>query len=363
MRMNRGALLVFFFFQAEDGIRDKLVTGVQTCALPIYHRQPVRHGSMRRGPSHGAVDACWRAARAYPPDAGPDSGVQRVSLGGTHVDRRRRHEAPRAVVTACGDAGAAGGGTPSQRVPGRARQMTRSPPAPRPHWAYFLDIDGTLVDLSNSPIGASLDADGRHLIDALYRAAGGAVALISGRSITDTDRLAPDLRLPAAGQHGIERRNAVGRISRHEFPAQGLEWVRRELAAAVESHHGLALEDKGLSLALHYRRAPRLGGFVHRLVRSLATRLGPQYCVPTGKRIVEMKPAGKNKGVAVQEFMQEEPFRGRTPVFVGDDSTDEYGFAMVNRLHGHSIKVGPGRTAARWRLRDVRAVHAWLVGP
>ena len=68
----------------------------------------------------------------------------------------------------------------------------------------------------------------------------------------------------------------------------------------------------------------------------------------------------KDKGVAVQEFMQEEPFRGRTPVFVGDDSTDEYGFATVNRLHGHSVKVGPGRTAARWRLRDVRAVQAWL---
>ncbi len=242
---------------------------------------------------------------------------------------------------------------------GRARRSA-SPPAPRPDWAYFLDIDGTLVDLSDSPIGASLGAGGRQLIDELYRAAGGAVALISGRSIADIDRLAPDLRLPAAGQHGIERRNAAGRISRHAFPAQELDWIRRELAAAVASHHGLVLEDKGLSLALHYRRAPRLGGFVHRLARSLAARVGPQYCLQTGKRIVELKPAGKDKGVAVQEFMQEEPFRGRTPVFVGDDSTDEYGFATVNRLHGHSVKVGPGRTAARWRLRDVRAVQAWL---
>src|SRR3989454_12679994 len=155
---------------------------------------------MRRGAPQGALDARRGAARPHPSDAGADSGVQRVSLGRTHVDRRRRHETPRAVATARGDAGAVGGGTPCQRVPGRARQMTRPPPAPRSDWAYFLDIDGTLVDLSNSPIGASLDADGRHLIDALYRAAGGAVALISGRSITDIDRLAPDLRLPAAGQ-------------------------------------------------------------------------------------------------------------------------------------------------------------------
>src|SRR2546429_4190366 len=95
-------------------------------------------------------------------------------------------------------------------------------------------------------------------------------------------------------------------------------------------------------------------------MRSLAARIGSQYCVQTGKRIVEMKPAGKDKGVAVLEFMQEEPFRGRTPVFVGDDSTDEHAFVTLNGLRGHSVKVGPGRTAARGRLRDVRAVRAWL---
>src|SRR5439155_582613 len=124
---------------------------------------------------------------------------------------------------------------------------------------------------------------------------------------------------------GMRRRDAAGRISRHAVPAQGLHWARGELATAVAQHHGLALEDKGLSLALHYRRAPRLGGYAHSLMRSLAARIGSQYCVQTGKRIVEMKPAGKDKGVAVLEFMQEEPFRGRTPVFVGDDITDEYG--------------------------------------
>jgi trehalose 6-phosphate phosphatase len=241
-----------------------------------------------------------------------------------------------------------------------AGRRAASPPAPRPDWAYFFDIDGTLLDLSDSPTGASLDVDLRRIIEELYRATGGAVALISGRSIADIDRLMPDIRLPVAGQHGIERRDAAGRISRHPFPAQDLDWVRRELAAAVAPHRGLVLEDKGLSLALHYRRAPRLGGFAHRLVRSMAARIGARYCVQTGKRIVEMKPAGKDKGVAVQEFMQEEPFRGRTPVFVGDDITDEYGFATVNRLRGHSLKVGPGRTAARWRLPNVRTVRAWL---
>jgi trehalose 6-phosphate phosphatase len=176
----------------------------------------------------------------------------------------------------------------------------------------------------------------------------------------DVDRLFPGTRLPAAGQHGIERRDAVGRHSRHAFPSDRLEEEHRRLAAAVARHPGLLLEHKGLSLALHYRRAPRLGAYAHRLLRGLQSRIGTEYCLQAGKRVVELKPAGRDKGVAVLEFMQEEPFRGRMPVFLGDDMTDEYGFAMVNRLDGHSVKVGPGRTVARWRLRDVLAVRAWL---
>ena len=249
---------------------------------------------------------------------------------------------------------------PSDGKRSRAARRAGSLPPPRPDWAYFFDIDGTLVDIADSPAGARLHPDLWQLIGGLYRSAGGAVAFISGRSIADIDTLLPGIHLPVAGQHGIERRDASGGISRHAFPARRLDGVRARLAAAVERHRGLLLEDKGLSLALHYRRAPRLAGYAHRLVRSLLAGLGTQYCVQTGKRVVEMKPAGKDKGVAVLEFMQEEPFRGRTPVFVGDDITDEHGFATVNRLHGHSVKVGPGRTVARWRLRDVRAVRAWL---
>lgn len=242
----------------------------------------------------------------------------------------------------------------------RAARVSNSVPVPATDWAYFFDIDGTLVDIAATPAGVRLDRELRLLIERLYRSAGGAVALISGRSIADIDGLFPGTRLPAAGQHGIERRDASGLVSRHAFPSEQLDWAHNRLAEAVARHRGLLLEDKGLSLALHYGRAPRLGGYAHRLLRSLQARMGTEYCVQTGKRVVEMKPAGRDKGAAVLEFMQEEPFRGRTPVFVGDDSTDEYGFGMVNRLHGHSVKVGPGPTAARWRVRDVRAVRAWL---
>jgi trehalose 6-phosphate phosphatase len=238
--------------------------------------------------------------------------------------------------------------------------VKRTVPAPRPDWAYFFDIDGTLVDFADSPGGARPDAALRSLIAELHRAAGGAVALISGRAIPDIDALMDGVHLPAAGQHGTERRDAAGRITHHAAPLDQLDWAHDRLAAAAARHAGLLLEHKGLSLALHYRRAPRLAGYAHKLVRSLAPRLGSQYCIQRGKRIVELKPAGKDKGAAVLEFMEEPPFRGRTAVFVGDDLTDEYGFATVNRLGGHSIKVGPGPTAAHWRLRNVKAVQEWL---
>lgn len=250
------------------------------------------------------------------------------------------------------------------RIRSRARPGDRSRttplPAPRRGWAYFFDIDGTLVDFADSPAGVRLDGDLGPLIERLYGAADGAVALISGRAIADIDALFPGLRLPAAGQHGIERRDATGRVSRHAFPSQLLDQAYARLTAAVARHPGLLLEHKGLSLALHYRRAPRLAGLAHRLMHALQTRMGSHFCLQTGKRVVEMKPAGKDKGVAVREFMQEPPFQGRTPVYVGDDMTDEYGFAAVNRLDGYSVKVGPGRTAANWRVADVEAVLAWL---
>jgi len=244
--------------------------------------------------------------------------------------------------------------------PGRSKLAAGQPPAPQTGWAYFFDIDGTLLALADSPAGVRLDPGLQDLIEGLHRSAGGAVALISGRSLEDIDRLFPGAKFPAAGQHGIERRDADARISRHAFPGRELDAVRQQLSEAANTHAGLLLEDKGLSLALHYRRAPWLAGYAHRLVRSCGARLGPQYCVQAGKRVVELKPAGKDKGIAVREFMQEEPFRGRTPVFVGDDVTDEYGFSTVNHLQGYSIKVGRGATAARWRLPDIDGVRAWL---
>src|SRR5688572_2018687 len=227
-------------------------------------------------------------------------------------------------------------------------------------FAYFLDIDGTLVDFADAPGAVTLDPALPDLVEALYQSSGGAIALITGRSIADADRLFPARRLAIAGQHGHERRSADGRMARHHVLPCALDPARRTLSAAVERHSGLFLEDKGLSLALHYRRAPHLASVAHRLMRSVHESLGDRYCVHDGKSVVELTPAGRDKGLAIRAFMREAPFRGKPPVFIGDDVTDEDGFAVINSLGGDSIKVGPGPTVAEWRFPSVRAVLAWL---
>jgi trehalose 6-phosphate phosphatase len=143
-------------------------------------------------------------------------------------------------------------------------------------------------------------------------------------------------------------------------PSIRLEHARRRLASIARAHPGLEFEDKGASFALHYRRSPRLAAFAHRTAWAVQHQIGERYAVQAGKRVVEIKPAGRNKGSAIAAFMREPPFAGRTPLFIGDDRTDEYGFAVVNKLHGCAVKVGPGPTSARWRLSNVAAVIRWL---
>lgn len=235
-----------------------------------------------------------------------------------------------------------------------------APPAADVEWAYFLDIDGTLIDFANHPDAVDIDTALLDLIERLRLATNGAVALISGRSISDLENRLGTLRLPLAGQHGLERRDAAGRLWIHAAPPDAKCLIKEALAPILAKHPGLFLEDKGLTLALHYRMAPRLAGYVHRIMGRLAVRAGRDLEVQRGKRVVEIKPAGIDKGTAVAEYLAEPPFKLRRPVFLGDDLNDEHGFAEVNRLDGISIKVGSGVSCARFRLPDVAAARRWL---
>ncbi len=229
-------------------------------------------------------------------------------------------------------------------------------------WALFLDVDGTLLDHAEHPQAVHVAAELLQLIGGLLEATGGALALISGRSVEDVDQLFAPLRLPIAGQHGIERRAADGTLHGHAPALEHLGRAAAELVRLTSAHSTLVLENKGMTLALHYRRAPELGTLAEREMRRIAAALGDEFELQSGKFVWEIKPSGKDKGSAIAEFMAEAPFAGRVPVFIGDDLTDEYGFDVVNRSGGHSIKVGPGPTRARARLADAAAVRHWLGG-
>lgn len=227
-------------------------------------------------------------------------------------------------------------------------------------WAYFLDIDGTLIELAPSPDEIHVDEQLALLVERLHAWTGGAVALITGRSIADVDSIFPLQGMAIAGQHGVELRTPDGCLSVHEAPLAGLDAVRSRLEKVTAKHPGLLAEFKGVSVALHYRAAPQLAGYAHRLMRKMQSSFLPGYTVQRGKRVVELKPAGKDKGIAISELMREAPFVGRIPVFLGDDTTDELGFSVVNEMGGHSIKVGSGSSIASWRLENVAAVRQWL---
>ena len=246
---------------------------------------------------------------------------------------------------------------------GAAKQATieAMPPFPE-HAAVFLDIDGTLVPHVERPDAVRIDASLFALLERLGRAAGGALALISGRSIADIDALFSPARFAIAGQHGAERRSADGSLHFHAPLGSRLQGPAEHLRRLVGANPGLLLEEKGASLALHYRSAPSLAGLAEREVRQVVVELGDDFELQSGKLVFEVKPSGKDKGTAIDEFMAEAPFAGRRPVFVGDDLTDELGFERVNRIGGDSVKVGPGPTRARWRLENADAVRAWLAG-
>jgi trehalose 6-phosphate phosphatase len=242
------------------------------------------------------------------------------------------------------------------------RKTLPPPPAARSDWAYFIDFDGTLIEIAPTPGAVRVDDALPALLTAFHRACGGAVAVISGRALADLERRIGLPGIPKAGQHGLERGDAAGGLwmQPNLVPLKSKQAILDALVPILERHPGLLLEDKGMTLALHYRLAPELASFAQRLMRELVARLGVGLVVQDGKCIVEVKPANVDKGTAVAAYLAEPPFLGRRPVFIGDDSTDEYGFAAVNERDGISIGVGPDCINARYTLPDVSAVRAWL---
>lgn len=229
--------------------------------------------------------------------------------------------------------------------------------------AIFLDFDGTLVNIADRPDLVRIPAELLHALQDAHDRLSGALALITGRSISDLDRLIAPVSLPMAGVHGLEYRHKSGIM--YESPHVAIpDQVRDRLAVLEASDPGLILEDKGASLAMHYRQAPSQQDAVHAAFTAIVAELGQEFVLQEGKMVVELRPGGATKGTAVRKFMSAAPFAGRRPVFIGDDITDEDAFSVVNEMQGYSIKVGPDwdDSAARFTLPDVFAVQQWLDG-
>lgn len=225
-------------------------------------------------------------------------------------------------------------------------------------WALFLDFDGTLVDLAERPDAIVVAPGLTETLASLSAKLDGALAIVSGRAISDIDRYLAKAGLDVCGLHGLERR-VGGSLARPD----GLRDLGPDIAALrhrFADRPGIVVEDKGVGVTIHWRMAPEAEAEAAAAMAELAGRLGEGYRIQDGKAVREIVPAQAGKGAGIAAMMAAAPYRGRRPIFVGDDRTDEDGFSAVSAMDGETVKVGEGPTAARRRAATPAEIRAWL---
>ncbi|WP_158879741.1 trehalose-phosphatase [Rhodanobacter sp. L36] len=236
-----------------------------------------------------------------------------------------------------------------------------APPLPEhAPWALLLDVDGTLLDFADDPLAVSVNGTLLDLLHGLHRALHGALALVSGRGLEDLDRLFGRPPWAAIGLHGLQLRHANGSFRRIDVPEEQQARMREATLRLAAQFDDVHVEDKQLSIALHCLGDARQFADVHDSARDLLREL-PGYELQPGRRVLEFKPSGMDKGRAMQELLGREPFVGRVPVYAGDDLTDEYAFAVANKRNGISVRIGSREpTLARFTLPGPAATAVWL---
>lgn len=225
--------------------------------------------------------------------------------------------------------------------------------------ALFFDCDGTLSALAEHPQMACVEPWLLERLAVLADRSGGALAVVSGRSIAQLDAMLAPLALPVAGVHGLERRDHAGRVHRAGIDAGLIADLARRAGEFTQQVPGLVCEEKPGAVALHYRMRPDMERAVAEFAAEMA-RGRPGLRLLAGKMVVEIGFASRNKGDAIAAFMRERPFAGRLPVFAGDDVTDEDGFATVTAMGGLAVKVGDGGTSASLRVAGLQDLHRWI---
>jgi trehalose 6-phosphate phosphatase len=240
--------------------------------------------------------------------------------------------------------------------------ITIGPSPPKPlrlaGAALFLDLDGTLAPFAARPQDVRPDPRRTRLVERLSVALKGRLAVVSGRTLADVDRILEGRVTAVAAVHGLVRREPDGAVTESE-PHASLAVVAERLREFATRDSGLIVEEKGLSVALHYRLARAQGVVARNLAEELAAESG--LTLQHGDMVEELRTPGPTKGDSVRAFMARPPFEGATPLFVGDDATDEHGFEAASELGGLGVLVGPRRdSAARYRLPSVETVLDWL---
>jgi trehalose 6-phosphate phosphatase len=227
--------------------------------------------------------------------------------------------------------------------------------------AVLLDIDGTILDIAPTPGEVIVPQSLRQTLTRLSRKTGGALALVSGRSLGNIDGLFAPLRLPAIGGHGAEIRLSADEATESERAHVLDSALRERLAELAVDAPGVLVEDKGYSMAVHYRLAPEQEGRVKEAVAAIKADWPKEPIeVLPGKSVVEIKPASFHKGAAIRELMQHKPFAGRRPIFVGDDITDESAFAVMPEFDGMGFSVGRRAPGTAYCFAAPSDVRRWL---
>ncbi|HUK06723.1 MAG TPA: trehalose-phosphatase [Stellaceae bacterium] len=228
-----------------------------------------------------------------------------------------------------------------------------------PNWALFLDVDGTLLDLAPVPSAVIVPHGLIRDLEQLHRALGGALALVTGRSIACIDRLFSPLRLPVAGQHGAELRTcARGAAMPIAPPIPSRKWHAR-LNLLARQYRGLMIEDKGLTIAVHYRNIPAAAQQVDETLERFAAE-DSRFVVQRGDQVSELRSRTATKGTALISMMEHKNFLGRMPIMVGNDQADEDAYEAAFSLGGKGLRVGHGVGACVRDFAAPEAVRHWL---
>lgn len=239
-----------------------------------------------------------------------------------------------------------------------AGQGLMRPPVEIERLALFLDMDGVLAPLAATPDAVKPVSRRTEVLKGLNTGLEGRLAIISGRTLSEIDRISGTSDLAASGVHGLERRRGDGSFD-SASASPGVMQAAEAFKDFQKTRPGVIVEPKGVSVGLHYRQAPDQEAAALSLARQVADQTG--LSLQAGNLVVELKTPGADKGTALTAFMAEAPFRGARPVMLGDDLTDEDGFRAAKALGGFGVLVGPEReTSAAYRLDDVDGVLDWL---